>query len=53
MTLNAPVLPAVVERVSELWSSLLTALTVIALPGADVPVTVHGVVTAVRSSAGR
>ena len=26
VTLNAPELPAVVERVSEVWSSLLTAL---------------------------
>ena len=39
VTLNAPLLPAVVARVSDVWSSPLTALTTIALPGVEVPVT--------------
>ena len=48
-TLNAPSAPAVVERVSELWSSWLTALTTTVLPGALVPVTWTDSAAGVRS----
>ena len=42
-TLKAPLLGTVAVRVSDVWSSWLTALTVIVLPGVDVPATVRRV----------
>ena len=48
--LNAPLAGTVAVRVSEVWSSWLTALTVIVLPGVLVPTTVVEPVAAERSA---
>ena len=48
--LNAPLAGTVTVRVSDVWSSWLTALTVTVLPGVLVPTTVVEPVAAERSA---